>query len=70
MEINRLVINKSKSHYILIGDKAANITINSFGLTQTTKVKVLGVTINNHLSFDPHIDGISKQLSKWNYRKS
>ncbi len=55
MVINRLVINKSKSHYILIGAKAGKTIINSFGLNQTTKVEVLGVTIDNQLSFDSHI---------------
>ncbi len=63
MEINRLVINKSKSNYTLIGAKAGKTIINSFCLTQTTKVKVLGVTIDNHMSFNPHIEGIVKEIN-------
>jgi hypothetical protein len=59
MQINRLVINKSKSHFILIGAKTGKI----FDLTRTTKAKVVGVTIDNHLNFDPHMEEMSKQLS-------
>lgn len=64
MKNNRLLLNKYKSHYLLIGVKKDKFLINNFGIEKTPSVKILGVLLNDRLSFSEHINDMSKKMSK------
>ena len=65
---NHIKINTSKSHFIAFSYRG-HIEFNpiKFGnsfIHQTSQTKFLGLHIDNHLSFDHHINHISNKLSK------
>ena len=41
-----------------------NLTVNNTKILRVEKTKFLGVTIDSHLSWTPHIDYISKKISR------
>jgi hypothetical protein len=64
LSVNRLIINKSKSKHMLIGLRNDKTIVNSFGIEQTNQFEILGVTFDNKLSFEPHINRMSSKISK------
>ena len=68
---NRLIVNASKSNYILIGSRKKvenlkdNITVSIKGvqLEQCDNSKLLGVYLDSYLSFDKHIPYLSSKVS-------
>ena len=68
---NRLIVNASKSNYILIGSRKKvenlkdNITVSIKGvqLEQCDNSKLLGVYLDSYLSFDKHISYLSSKIS-------
>ena len=66
---NRLSLNYNKSSYMIIGNRLGarnsfNLLINSNIIPRSNTVKYLGVILDNKLTWQPHIDNISKKLSK------
>ena len=67
----RLIVNASKSNYILIGSRKKvenlkdNITVSIKGvqLEQCDNSKLLGVYLDSYLSFDKHISYLSSKIS-------
>ena len=69
LQANRLSLNVDKSSFMLFkGSKGEdidlNISVNSKPLTRVTKVKFLGVIVDEKLSWKPHIGYISRKISK------
>ena len=66
---NKLSLNYYKSSYMIIGNRLGarnsfNLLINSNIIPRSNTVKYLGVILDNKLTWQPHIDNISKKLSK------
>ena len=73
LNANRLSLNVKKSNLLLFHSKRKNIDYNSFSiklngkkLTPKNHVKHLGMFIDNFLSWDEHINELSKKLSRFN----
>ena len=69
LQANRLSLNVDKSSFMLFKgsngeDIDLNISVNSKPLTRVTKVKFLGVIVDEKLSWKPHIGYISRKISK------
>ena len=68
MKSNRLKLNLSKSVGMLIGpiqkikNYSLDVSLENVPLRNVTKVKYLGVWINNHLKWDDHIDYIRQRV--------
>ena len=64
---NKLTINASKTEYMINGnritDNPFSISLNNIPLSQSHAVKYLGVTIDDKLSWKPHIESLEKKLS-------
>ena len=52
-----MIITTEKCHYILVGNKVSDdkIVLNGVELETSNEEKLLGVIIDNNLSFDVHI---------------
>ena len=68
---NRLVLNVEKTKSILIGGrqrikvaKPLNLSMKNKSITQYSCVKLLGVQMDEALSWKPHCDGLLKDCSK------
>ena len=57
---NSMILNPKKCHFMMIGDSTEGPDFNFEGTTinYCTKAKILGVTIDNKLSFNSHINNI------------
>jgi hypothetical protein len=62
--LNRLIINRSKSKFMIIGSKSDKTLTNTYGIERTKELKILGVVIDNKLIFSSHIEMTSKLISK------
>ena len=69
-EVNRLVINTSKSAVMIFGTKNTtrlaqnlNVTFNNNTLQQVHHTKILGIVIDENLSFKDHIEYLEKKIS-------
>ena len=65
---NRLTLNTEKSTYLILSNRLKsvyNITVRIENkiLKESSEAKYLGITIDNKLSFIPHIKNIKKKLS-------
>ena len=47
-----------------IVDASLNLTLENSGIAQIDSQKLLGVTIDKHLSFDAHVEELCKKLSQ------
>ena len=71
LAVNKLSLNLRKTKYILFhhhNKKLPNnisLQINSTEIERVTNFIFLGVTINEHLSWKPHIDKICSKISKY-----
>ena len=73
LNANRLSLNVNKSKLIIFKTKRKiidinnlSIKLNGFKLVPTNNVKYLGLYLDKNLSFDYHINQLSKKLSKSN----
>jgi hypothetical protein len=65
---NNLVINYDKSHFLLIGSKNSNnfnVNINNKSIQRTLELKILGLTFDEFLKFDKHIETRVQKTSKF-----
>src|SRR6218665_1196755 len=70
--INYLSLNISKSNYIIFRSKKSKnlvspnqrLLIDNIQLTRVDKVKFLGVVIDEHLTWKPHIDHVKSKVNK------
>ncbi|XP_062859981.1 uncharacterized protein LOC134322037, partial [Trichomycterus rosablanca] len=67
MSCNFLLLNSDKTEVLLVGSKAARdklsnlvLNLNTFSVTPSPDVKNLGVTIDSDLSFDTHVNNITR----------
>jgi hypothetical protein len=58
-----LISNPQKRRFLPSTDLNVSVT-NNETLSQVDNVKYLGITLDDRLSFDSHIDGLAKQISK------
>lgn len=64
-ETNKMTINKRKTQIMTISKKnARNMIYGDFAPASKKEMKILGVTINNQLRFDSHIDYIVRKCSQ------
>ena len=73
---NRMFINTKKTKSLLVTGKhirkrlvdddppCLNVTIDNSGIAEVPSHKLLGVTLDRNLTFEPHIDELCKKLSK------
>ena len=75
-KLNRLVINEGKTNCMLICNtqkriklpkKELNVMLNGSNLINVDKQMLLGVTIDNNLRIEAHVDNICKKLSRHIY---
>ena len=53
--------NTDKCHLIIVNNQDKSIKIGKDVITSETRVKLLGVTIDNKLNFNEHVDNICKK---------
>ena len=66
---NRLSVNVDKTHYMHFTNRSSllnygQLSLNSSLLSSTSKTLFLGVTLDNSMKFNSHIDIISSKISK------
>src|SRR5678815_5408213 len=70
IDANKLSLNLSKSSYIIFSNKQINdlnIKINNIELNRATNAKILGITIDEKLTFKDHINNLVSRLSRYMY---
>jgi hypothetical protein len=67
---NRLIVNASKSNFIIVGSRHAvtqyqniSITLNNVPLQRSNCTKLLGVHIDEHLTFNEHVSQIKSRTA-------
>ena len=61
---NKLSLNLKKSYTIIFGEKLLSIFINNTKISKQNTIKYLGVTIDKHLKWKPHIDELTSNVYK------
>ena len=61
---NYLKANSGKSHAMLITDNELKINVNCSPSSNEKIVKLLGVTVDNKLSFEPHLNLVCTKVSQ------
>ena len=62
-KVNEMKSNSGKCHLIIVNNQDNNIKIGNDIITSKTSVKLLGVTIDNKLNFNEHVDNICKKAN-------
>ena len=64
-KINELVANPSKFQFMILGGNDSKVPLKTSDITicQSTSVKLLGITIEQHLDFKLHINSLCKSSS-------
>ncbi len=65
--INKLSLNLAKTKFILFGKKGVNninIQVNGKNIERVDEYKVLGVMIDNLLSWRPHVNQLQSKLAR------
>ncbi len=66
--INKLLLNLAKTKFILFGKKGVNkninIQVNGINIKRVNEYKVLGVMIDNLLSWRPHVNQLQSKLAR------
>ena len=60
---NEMKSNTDKCHLIIVNHQDNNIKIGNDIIISKTSVKLLGVTIDNKLNFNEHVDNICKKAN-------
>ena len=61
---NYLKANSGKSHVMLITDNKLKINVKGSPLSNEKIVKLLGATVDNKLSFEPHLNLVCTKVSQ------
>ena len=61
---NYLRANSGKSHVMLTTDNKQKINVKGSPISNEKIVKLLGVTVDNKLSFEPHLNLVCKKVSQ------
>lgn len=61
---NRIIVNKSKSNYMMIGFRDDKHITNEMGMLQSKSIQILGIEMDNKLSIKQHIEKIENKLRK------
>ena len=63
---NFMVLNTGKCHFMVLGDSngTCNFTCNGTTIECGKEEKVLGITIDDKLSFTPHLENIIKKANR------
>ena len=70
LKVNKLSLNLTKTNFMIFHPRQKKVNVNvpltleNTVIKQVTETKFLGVLIDQHLSWKPHIDFVSKQISK------
>ena len=70
LQTNKLSVNTNKSNYIVFKPRQRrqlldlNLEINKCSMNQVSEVVFLGVILDEHLSWKPHISHIARKISK------
>ena len=62
-KVNEMKSSTDKCHLIIVNNQDNNIKIGNDIITSKTSVKLLGVTIDNKLNFNEHVDNICKKAN-------
>ena len=62
-EINEMKSNNDKSHLLIVNNFGNKINVANNVITGENSVKLLGVTIDNKLNFDEHVDKLCKKAN-------
>ena len=62
--VNYLKANCGKSHVMLTANNKLKINVKSSPISNEKIVKLLGVTVDNKLSFEPHLNLVCKKVSQ------
>ena len=61
---NYLKANSGKSHVMLTTDNKQKINVKGSPISNEKIVKLLGLTVDNKLSFEPHLNFVCKKVSQ------
>ena len=61
---NRMKANPDKYHFLLTGNKEATLNIDQFQLESTKQQNLLGVIIDNKLTFEQHLNKLCNKVSQ------
>ena len=61
---NYLKANSGKSHVMLTTDNKLKINVKGSPISNKKIIKLLGVTVDNKLSFEPHLNLVCKKVSQ------
>ena len=70
LKVNELFLNLTKTNFMIFHPRQKKVNVNvpltleNTVIKQVTETKFLGVLIDQHLSWKPHIDFVSKKISK------
>ena len=70
LKVNKLSLNLTKTNFMIFHPRQKKVNVNvpltleNTVIKQVTETKFLGVLIDQHLSWKPHIDFVSKKISK------
>ena len=66
LKVNRFSLNGSKTTYTIISNQktAINIRIRDSILTKVSRVKFLGVTLDENLTFNDHVKNVTTKITK------
>ena len=70
LNLNRLALNISKTNFVIFRthqnkvDHNVTLILNRKAIEQKSYVKYLGLLVDEHLSWEEHINGISKKISR------
>ena len=70
IDANKLSLNLNKTSYIIFSNKPINdlkIKINNIELNRAANAKILGLTIDDKLTFKEHINNLVSRLSRYLY---
>ena len=61
---NYLKVNSTRPHVMLTTDNIVQVNVGGNIISNEKTVKLLGITVENKLSFEPHLNKICKKLTK------
>ena len=66
LKTNRLSLKVSKTSYVIISNQknALDFKIRETSLTKVSTVKFLGVTLDENLTFNDHVNKVTRKISK------